>query len=1198
MTNSTFPTSYKDPVYAAADTAASDAAGIPQGLLQSVRTAGEKSNANQVSSAGATTPYQFTADTRARLKQKYGIDVTASPQAAALGAAYLLKEGMQRTGSAAGAVTQYIGGTDPANWGGQTRAYTNRVMSAFTGQGGQDTPQASPQPQASAPLPSAASYGLDPSVVGLGGAPTQTPVAPVSSQTPVAPGAGVNAQIVADYNAGRLSPSDMDAVDARVKSGNIQIDPSQLQRPQAGQAAPQAKTIGPKTLAAMQAGTLSPQDLKTVQDGIASGTLVMPGGAASGAQPKTIGPKTLAAIQAGTLAPQDLKTVQDGIANGTLVMPQQATPQAPQDQGQAPQSAPQQATPTDANGVPLNQNPVTAAQNGSTLSDVAERGAGGVLGSLLDIASAGGRLVGATDFANQAHSARQQLDAKMAADTNGSMAGKVAGVVGGALPYVASGGATIPGAVAGGAVAGAVPSIAADKSTGTVARDAAFGAGAGFAGGVAGKYAGQAISALAENPTIAAGINKARQMFGGAPAKADSIAAAGGVADADTAAAIAAQSGNTPGGLASKLESAPAPNTPGYTPSAAELAGDSSVTALQKASTDMHPQVAANASADQDAAISAALKKGDAPDAGMPANPQATEQAAQAVANRADELKAQGQQELPPVSAQTAQALQTPQFDAPIKLARKMAADEGSDVFAIHDAAKQQAAADTLKQIIGTPDDLAAMKSARGAQAADDFLSANQGLPVSTPGLASILKRPSIVDAIGSANRAALDEGAQPIISGGNISGAGLQRIKSLIDQDLSQAAMSGASSDVRTLTKLKQDYLGVLDNAIPDYAAARDAYAKASGPIDAMQAVQSRLYSAVDPARGEVSPAKLINAINSIKGEQMKPGIRPADKVPQPTLDALAQLASHLQNKNDLTGLPAEGQEYLRRALASSDKHAAAHDQFKQVLNSGSPSYSELHGSHAQVASAVDSAVKSQYGLKQAEDLIGSASTPSQLGALNKLLPTMEPADQAKAVALRQARARELAMEDVSARNLNSRGETEFNRSTFNSAAKKYGVYMSPDDAARFNSVSADLQKQTTAYAKTGKIGGSDTTQRTGSIRRFANNIGSAFKDAAVQSALGGAAGMALGGPLGSAGGMAAGVLSGTVQRAISQKVSAISTENAAKLLSNGKMLAAALRNYESIAARREFIQGLSKKVGLTGGIAAGNAFTNRSTP
>jgi len=118
MTKDTFPVSYKDPVYAAADQAASDAAGIPPGLLTSIRTVGERSNANQVSSAGARTPYQVTPDTRDLLIKKYKIDPWESPQAAALGAAYLLKEGIQRTGSAAGAVTQYIGGVDPKNWGG------------------------------------------------------------------------------------------------------------------------------------------------------------------------------------------------------------------------------------------------------------------------------------------------------------------------------------------------------------------------------------------------------------------------------------------------------------------------------------------------------------------------------------------------------------------------------------------------------------------------------------------------------------------------------------------------------------------------------------------------------------------------------------------------------------------------------------------------------------------------------------------------------------------------------------------------------------------------------------------------------------------------------------------------------------------------------------------------------------------------
>ncbi|HTI97234.1 MAG TPA: hypothetical protein VL425_12095, partial [Rudaea sp.] len=531
MSDPTFPVSYKDPVYAAADQAASDAAGIPPGLLSSIRLAGEKSNANQVSSAGATTPYQITPTTRALIIKKYGIDPTASPEAAALGAAYLLKEGIQRTGSAAGAVTQYIGGTDPANWGGQTRAYTNRVMTAFTKGGGQDTRQADPIP--AAPLPSAASYGLDPSVVGTdAGAqqqPTQT-VAPAAA--PLAPGAGVTAQIVSDYNAGRLSPQDMDAVDARVKAGKIAVDPSQLVR---------SATPEPSTDAAQSAAA-----------------------PAQPATPKTIGPQTLAALQAGSLAPDQLAVVQKGLQDGSLVMPQGA---APQDSGNGSAlGLLAGSTGLPASAMPsAPQNPTTAAQNGSTLSDVAERGVGGIAGSLLDIAAAGGRMVGADDFANQAVNARNQINTQVARDTSGSVAGKVAGAVGSAVPYVAAGGASLPTAVAGGAVAGATPAIADNKSGAEIARDAAVGAGAGAAGFGVGKALGAGISALAENPTIAKGIAKVQSMFGSAPSAATQVSAAGNATDAHVAADIARSSGNAPDQLATKLESAPAPQTPGYT---------------------------------------------------------------------------------------------------------------------------------------------------------------------------------------------------------------------------------------------------------------------------------------------------------------------------------------------------------------------------------------------------------------------------------------------------------------------------------------------------------------------------------------------------------------------------------------------------------------------------------------------------------
>jgi hypothetical protein len=360
------------------------------------------------------------------------------------------------------------------------------------------------------------------------------------------------------------------------------------------------------------------------------------------------------------------------------------------------------------------------------------------------------------------------------------------------------------------------------------------------------------------------------------------------------------------------------------------------------------------------------------------------------------------------------------------------------------------------------------------------------------------------------------------------------------------------------------------------------------------MQTLQARVNGAINPTTGEVNPSKLISTINSIKAEQMKPGIRPADKVPKDTMDALAELAAHLQNKNDLSGLPAEGQEYIRRALASSEKHAAAHEEFKGILDAQSPAYKELHGAHAQNVATIESQKASQTALAQAEDAIRSADSPGSLKALDKLLPNMEAADRAKAIALRQQKARELAMEEVQSRNLNSQGKTEFNRGTFNSARDKYSPFMAKEDAAQFGNVAQDLHNQTTTYAKTGKIGGSDTMQNQSAAKRFGRNLGDALRDVGVQALIGGGVGTAIG-PLGTLGGAAAGAITGALTRTITQKVSSITTENAAKLLSNGKLLAAALRNYESLAARRLFIEQLSQRAGYAAGATAANQFNGR---
>ena len=123
------PNSYKDPYWMDLATQTEAKLGLPGGLLAAVVTKGERSNADQVSEAGARTPFQIIPQTRKAAIDKYGIDPYLSPENAAEVAGLLLKESLARNkGDAATAVAEYHGGTDRANWGPRTRSYVSRVM--------------------------------------------------------------------------------------------------------------------------------------------------------------------------------------------------------------------------------------------------------------------------------------------------------------------------------------------------------------------------------------------------------------------------------------------------------------------------------------------------------------------------------------------------------------------------------------------------------------------------------------------------------------------------------------------------------------------------------------------------------------------------------------------------------------------------------------------------------------------------------------------------------------------------------------------------------------------------------------------------------------------------------------------------------------------------------------------------------------
>jgi soluble lytic murein transglycosylase-like protein len=102
--------SFNDPIYGQLARHYEQQYGLPNGLLDAVRTRGERSNADQVSSAGAQSVYQFIPSTRQGFIRQHGIDPWAGPEQATEAAAIHLLTDYRSTGSWDEAVRRYYGG--------------------------------------------------------------------------------------------------------------------------------------------------------------------------------------------------------------------------------------------------------------------------------------------------------------------------------------------------------------------------------------------------------------------------------------------------------------------------------------------------------------------------------------------------------------------------------------------------------------------------------------------------------------------------------------------------------------------------------------------------------------------------------------------------------------------------------------------------------------------------------------------------------------------------------------------------------------------------------------------------------------------------------------------------------------------------------------------------------------------------------
>lgn len=122
------PVSYKDPYWSELSAKVESELQLPTNLLRSIVTHGERSNADQVSDAGAKTVFQITPSTRSLVLKKYGIDAYLSDENAAKAAGLLLQEGLKRNNNdPIMAAREYHGGVNRDNWGNINKAYAQRI---------------------------------------------------------------------------------------------------------------------------------------------------------------------------------------------------------------------------------------------------------------------------------------------------------------------------------------------------------------------------------------------------------------------------------------------------------------------------------------------------------------------------------------------------------------------------------------------------------------------------------------------------------------------------------------------------------------------------------------------------------------------------------------------------------------------------------------------------------------------------------------------------------------------------------------------------------------------------------------------------------------------------------------------------------------------------------------------------------------
>ncbi len=198
-----------------------------------------------------------------------------------------------------------------------------------------------------------------------------------------------------------------------------------------------------------------------------------------------------------------------------------------------------------------------------------------------------------------------------------------------------------------------------------------------------------------------------------------------------------------------------------------------------------------------------------------------------------------------------------------ISALQRSAKSADPEAYTMREMQQASARANALRGIAGDETKKAAAVAAREATAGPLYTAAKAvDVPV-TPELSELFSRPAIRSAYRIAQKNAANRGqALPslddLMQGGTINGGTLHTLKMAVDAQIKGGAAKGIAGDsAAALNDARTALLGTIENAIPEYRLAREAYAAGSRPINQMEVGQALLNKMQGPLADHGALAK-----------------------------------------------------------------------------------------------------------------------------------------------------------------------------------------------------------------------------------------------------------------------------------------------------------------------------------------------------